>query len=1151
MILPNVAVMPHEPGFSMSIYRFPQFSLAHRSKMFTVRNAELCKGAVRHAFRGASRHTRSRSACAIDRARFDRLGWHDFSRHLWKTSALSTIAIASSGAAAAAQEGVLWQPQVQTIIGADEQGAYSSLEGFIPLAQTPDSVLFLDLRLRHDFSNGTGGDVGLGFRHVVDPDLILGGYAYLNVDRFDGHQYTGATVGLEAIATNFDAHVNVHLPFGDTSETTSSSSSSLSLVGNQLLEQISTINSRDYASWGIEGEFGVQAPVDLPEDHSLRLHVGGYHFDDVDDIADSITGAKAGFEYKIGGVFGDSGASVVFGGEVRHDNRDGTHFAGSVRLTIPLGGAERTDTSPEPAYAVSEGLRKRANDRVRGDIGVRVDTVESSSSFSRRAINAQTGRAFGLFFAADGENTLGLGTLGDPTTLDDAVTKAGVNGFVVALGGSGNLLTEGVTLQNGQTVIGGGQSVQALLFSGATTSFGFGGSNGTIEGTDAATPVISLANGNTLNGITVTGGGVGIFGNNINGATLTNVTVTGAGSHGASFTGTSTGVNASNFTSSNNAGSGLSIDGDGTYSFTGTTLLSGNAVDGLNITGDGTYNFQTLNTIDNADDGIDVTSNGGEFSTTAGAVSGNGDVGVIIDPIEADVVLTSITHDGGTSGVVLDAVSGSFTVTGETTISNTSGPTIAISDTPAEIRFADITITAPGGDGLTFAGTNGPVVVGDLVITELGAGNAGLDFSGSRTNFTAQSVNITGTGAAGSTGIDLSGTLGGSSIVITAGGTIAGVETGIQLGVNGSGGATANANFVFGGGTIAGSTAALDARGLNPLAGTYAFGSTVFNGAQLFDPVNIIFVGSTATGAGDGSSINDLASIDTADADATSGVIFALVNDGSAINNADGFTLNDGQTLASFGNGRQFSLGGVPLNVTGDNVDHGVVQDDPTGLGAATLTNLGGGNTVILGDGTIIADIDISNGTGGTGIFGNDVDGVTLTRVDLVGAGALFTGTSTNVSASDFSATGSSGSGLRIESDGTFVFDGTTTLSSNQTDGLSILGAGNYTLGSLTASGNDGSGILIQGDGTLSIGAATLSGNQASGLLIDGAGDYSVNALTASGNLGDGVTLQGDGSFSFGGTATLSNNGGNGAAISGRATTALLSSTSRTMRAVD
>ncbi|EHK54105.1 hypothetical protein, partial [Allomesorhizobium alhagi] len=199
-------------------------------------------------------------------------------------------------------------------------------------------------------------------------------------------------------------------------------------------------------------------------------------------------------------VFGDSGASVVFGGEVRHDNRDGTHFAGSVRLTIPLGGTERagSDTGPEPAYAVSEGLRKRANERVRGDIGVRVDNVESGSSLSRRAINARTGQAFGFFFAADGENTLGLGTLGDPTTLDDAVERArlnpGLNDFVVALGGSGNLLTEGLTLQNGLTVIGGGQLVLVRLHplsGGGTTTFGFGGSDGTIEGTDAATPVIS------------------------------------------------------------------------------------------------------------------------------------------------------------------------------------------------------------------------------------------------------------------------------------------------------------------------------------------------------------------------------------------------------------------------------------------------------------------------------------------------------------------------------------------------------------------------------------------------------------------------------------------------------------------------------------
>ncbi|HJS61028.1 MAG TPA: inverse autotransporter beta domain-containing protein, partial [Pseudolabrys sp.] len=490
-----------------------------------------------------TRQTQSKKSIESGESRSSRHYRSEFSRHLWKTSALSTIALAGAGAAHA--QDALWQPQVQTIVGGDHQGAYSSLEGFIPLTQTPDSVVFLDLRLKHDFSEGTGGDVGLGLRRVVNPDLILGGYAYLNVERLDGHQFTGATLGVEAIATNFDAHVNVHLPFGDQERETSTSTSSLSLVGNQLLEQISVLSRRDYASWGVEGEFGVQAPIDLPKDHALRLHIGGYHFEDAGNTADSVTGGKAGFEYKVGNVLGDSGASLTFGGEVRYDDRDDTTFAGFARLTIPLGGTQRVaDGDREPLYNVSEGLRKRANERVRGDIGVRLDTDETAASLSRRAINARTGSEFGLFFFADGENTLGLGTLGDPTTLDDAVNKAG-SGFVVALGGSGNLLTGGATLTNGQTVIGGGQTVQAILLSGSTSSFALGGSDGTIQGSNLANPVLSLGNGNTLQGITVTGGEVGIFGNNINGATLTGVTVDGTGSHGASFTGTSTGINAS------------------------------------------------------------------------------------------------------------------------------------------------------------------------------------------------------------------------------------------------------------------------------------------------------------------------------------------------------------------------------------------------------------------------------------------------------------------------------------------------------------------------------------------------------------------------------------------------------------------------------
>lgn len=1078
-----------------------------------------------------TRQTQSKKSIDSGESRSSRRYRSEFSRHLWKTSALSTVALASAGAAHA--QDALWQPQVQTIIGGDHQGAYSSLEGFIPLTQTPDSVVFLDLRLKHDFSEGTGGDVGLGLRRVVNPDLILGGYAYLNVERLDGHQFTGATLGVEAIATNFDAHVNVHLPFGDQERVTSSSSSSLSLVGNQLLEQISVLNRRDYASWGVEGEFGVQAPIDLPKDHALRLHVGGYHFEDAGNTADSVTGGKAGFEYKVGNVLGDSGASLTFGGEVRYDDRDDTTFAGFARLTIPLGGTQRVaDGDREPLYNVSEGLRKRANERVRGDIGVRLDTDETTASLSRRAINARTGSEFGLFFFADGENTLGLGTLGDPTTLDDAVTKAG-SGFVVALGGSGNLLTGGVTLTNGQTVIGGGQTVQAILRNGTISSFALGGSDGTIQGTNPANPVLSLGNGNTLQGITVTGGEVGILGNNINGATLTGVAVDGTASHGASFIGTSTGINASNFSATDNGGDGLHIEGDGTYNFTGTTLLSGNAVDGLSIAGNGTYNFQTVNALNNTDDGIEVTSATGTFKTTGGTISGNGDVGVKIDPINANVVLTSITHSGGTSGVILDDVTGNFTVTGATTISNTSGAAIAISNSPASIRFADITITNPGADAITFAGINGPVVVGGVVISGLGPGSTGLDFSGSRTTFTAQSVNITGTGAAGRIGIDLSDTQVGSAITVTNGGTIANVDTGVRLGIAGSLANTANANFSFGGGSVGGITASLDARGLNPLTGTYAFGSTVFNGPQLFSTANIVFVGSTATGAGDGSSVNDLATIGTADANAGADAIFVLVNDGSVINDADGFTLGDGQTLASFGNGAEYALGGVPLNVTGDNVQNGVIQGDPTGNGAATLTNLGAGNTVVLGDGTVIVNITISNGAGGVGIFGDNIDGATLTGVNVAGAsldGASFIGTSTNVGGSNFTSTGNGGAGLLIESDGVFSFSETTTLSGNAVDGLTIFGDGDYSFETLNIQDNAGSGLSVFATATrasLSIAGGTIAGNEDTAAFISGADlDVTLDSIThdnPAAGLGGLLFLDVGGSFAVTGATTIGN----------------------------
>ncbi|MES0001145.1 hypothetical protein NKJ90_20500 [Mesorhizobium sp. M0051] len=1055
-------------------------------------------------------------------------------RYLWKTTALTTLAIGLSGMAAHGDPNGLWQPQIRAIIGADNNGGNAALEGFIPLKQTAESVLFLDVRAKHDFKDSFGQDVGLGIRRIVNPDLMIGGYAYLNVENYNSHQFTSATLGAEAITPHFDAHVNVYLPIkGD--HTDHSSSSTLSMVGNQLLEQISVFDHRDYAAWGIEGEIGAQVPVNLPDKHSLRLDIGGYRFEDPHDNDHSVTGAKAGFEYTIGDVFG-SGTELVLAGEVRNDNRDDTQFAGSVRLNIPFnpghgsdnaddGADSGADSGPEPVYPVSEGLRKRVNERVRGDIGVRIQSQElNGGSTTRVAINAASNAAFGKFYFADG-GLAGAGTQADPTTLDDAVTKAGGGGFVVALGGNGNLTTDGVTLADGQTVIGGGESVTAKLFGGGTSTFNLGGSDGTIQGTNVANPVITLGNGNTLNGITITGGGDGILGDNITGATVTNVTVTGAGGNGADFTGSSTGITGSNFTATGNGLDGLHIEGDGTYNFTGTTLLQGNLDDGLDITGKGTYTFAIINAQDNADRGITAQGSGGTFTTTGGAISGNGGIGVFIDPITAHVVLDSIDQNGGTSGVVLENVSGSFTVNGKTTISNTAGPAIAISDSPAAIRFGDVAISAPGGDGMSFAGANAAVVAGNIVISGLGVGQAGLDFSGSKTNFTAQSLNITGPGAVGSIGIDLaSPSAGGATIIITNGGSIAGVDTGVRFGISGSLANSANAEFTFGGGSIAGITASLDARGLNQTLGHYAFGSTTFSGAQLFDQQNVIFVGASATGTGTGSSLLDLASIATADANTDANAIFVLVNRGTAIDDTNGFSLGAGQTLASFGNGRTFSLGGIPVNVTGDNVTHtGAISDAG---GAATLTNSGAGDVVTLADNSSLLDFNVSGGSA-NGIYGSGVSNVTISGVSVSGAGlngVVFDGTN-GVTAANLSSSGNTDAGLSIQGDGTYAFNGTTMLSDNGDNGLFIVGDGTYAFQTLNASGNSGFDVnVLSTTGTFSTTDGTISGNGAAGVVLLGGNiDVTLTSLTQDGG-GFGAMFAGvSGNLAVSGATTVSN----------------------------
>ena len=54
-------------------------------------------------------------------------------RQLWKTTALTTLALGLSGVVAHGDPDGLWQPQIRAIVGADNNGGNAALEGFIPI----------------------------------------------------------------------------------------------------------------------------------------------------------------------------------------------------------------------------------------------------------------------------------------------------------------------------------------------------------------------------------------------------------------------------------------------------------------------------------------------------------------------------------------------------------------------------------------------------------------------------------------------------------------------------------------------------------------------------------------------------------------------------------------------------------------------------------------------------------------------------------------------------------------------------------------------------------------------------------------------------------------------------------------------------------
>lgn len=352
----------------------------------------------------------------------------------------------------------------------------------VPLWQTTESLLFADLRGQMDDQQSYEGNWGMGFRQIRNESWILGVYGYYDLRHTEfGNDFNQATFGLEALSVEWEARVNGYIP-----ETGSKSVSSLNSAGISN-GTIVVRAGEERAYHGVDAEIGKLLNDWCDGDVELRGYLGGYHFDTNAGGYPHISGPRGRVELRAYDLnWLGEGSRVTIGGELQWDEVRDTQVFGMLRVRIPLG--------PEQHARQLTRLERRMLDRIVRDVDV---VAHAQGGPEEAAINPLTGREFGQVEVVDANGNL-----------QTAVNTAGVNGTVIASGAAGQLNNAGtINLQQGQTLLGGGSTLQVTgSKSGTTTTFTAPGSTPVIHQSNSGLDVIRLADNTAIYGTTIDGG---------------------------------------------------------------------------------------------------------------------------------------------------------------------------------------------------------------------------------------------------------------------------------------------------------------------------------------------------------------------------------------------------------------------------------------------------------------------------------------------------------------------------------------------------------------------------------------------------------------------------------------------------------------------
>ena len=125
---------------------------------------------------------------------------------------VAAAAMAAPATKALRRDAAKWSPYVEAggMVGTH---SFGDVDIFIPVWQDQTSLLFGDLRGTFSAQPTEEGNFGLGYRTQINPDWILGGYGYFDIQNSaNDNLFYQVTLGVELKSVDWDFRLNGYIP---------------------------------------------------------------------------------------------------------------------------------------------------------------------------------------------------------------------------------------------------------------------------------------------------------------------------------------------------------------------------------------------------------------------------------------------------------------------------------------------------------------------------------------------------------------------------------------------------------------------------------------------------------------------------------------------------------------------------------------------------------------------------------------------------------------------------------------------------------------------------------------------------------------------------------------------------------------------------